>query len=467
MASVHTKIVGRCFTQGSRSRPSRRVCDQLVANSVKSRSYFEKSHKESGRFDLPIALGILAASGQVPLDRLGEFEFAGELALTGELRPIRGALAMSLAASKAGRAFIVPVANAAEAALITDARVYAADSLAAVCAHLTGQAPLARYVAEPIQITTRYPDLNEVKGQQLAKRALEIAAAGGHSLLMIGPPGTGKSMLASRLPGLLPPMDHEAALEAAAIQSLGSQGFRAETFGMRPHRSPHHTASAVALVGGGSDPRPGEISLAHQGILFLDELPEFDRKVLEVLREPIESGRIVISRAARQAEYPASFQLVAAMNPCPCGYLGHPNGRCRCTPDQVARYQGKLSGPLIDRIDLIIDVPAVTQSELTAPAAGEATDVVRERVAQARSRQTARQGTENARLGPKALDEVAILDDAGHRLMSNAMQKLDLSARAYHRILRVARTIADLAGSVSIAVPHLAEAIQYRRSLAR
>ncbi|MBV8660451.1 MAG: YifB family Mg chelatase-like AAA ATPase [Burkholderiales bacterium] len=302
--------------------------------------------KESGRFDLPIALGILAASGQIPLDRLGEFEFAGELALTGELRAIRGALAMSLAASKAGRAFIVPVANAAEAALITDARVYAADSLAAVCAHLTGQAPLPRYVTPPIEATQRYPDLNEVKGQQLAKRALEIAAAGGHSLLMIGPPGTGKSMLASRLPGLLPPMPHDAALEAAAIQSLGSQGFRADTFGLRPHRAPHHTASAVALVGGGSDPRPGEISLAHHGVLFLDELPEFDRKVLEVLREPIESGRIVISRAARQAEFPASFQLVAAMNPCPCGYLGHPNGRCRCTPDQVARCRNAKSSGL-------------------------------------------------------------------------------------------------------------------------
>jgi magnesium chelatase family protein len=310
-----------------------------------------------------------------------------------------------------------------------------------------------------------YPDLNEVKGQLQAKRALEIAAAGGHSLLMIGPPGTGKSMLASRLSGLLPPLNHDHALETAAIQSLGSQGFRADMFGQRPHRNPHHTASAVALVGGGSDPRPGEISLAHHGVLFLDELPEFDRKVLEVLREPLENRRIVISRAARQAEFPAAFQLVAAMNPCPCGYRGHPNGRCRCTPDQVARYQGKLSGPLLDRIDLIIEVPAVTQNELAAPSTGESSAQVRERVASARQRQETRQQIENARLGPKVLDDVAVLDDACHKLMSTAMQKLDLSARAYHRILRVARTIADLAGSEAIALPHLAEAIQYRRSL--
>ncbi|MDN3578498.1 YifB family Mg chelatase-like AAA ATPase [Chitinimonas viridis] len=421
--------------------------------------------KESGRFDLPIALGILAASGQIPADKLAEYEFAGELALTGELRPVRGALAMSLAASKAGRRFVLPQANADEAALIGDSTVFGAASLLAVCAHLGGHTLLPRHPVPAHLQLAHYPDLADVKGQQPAKRALEIAAAGGHSLLMVGPPGTGKSMLASRLPGLLPPMDEASALEAAALQSLGSQGFQAERFGQRPYRAPHHTASAVALVGGGSEPRPGEISLSHNGVLFLDELPEFDRKVLEVLREPLENRRIVISRAARQAEFPAAFQLVAAMNPCPCGYRGHPSGRCRCTPDQVSRYAGKLSGPFLDRIDLIIEVPAVSQSELSAPAAGEDSARVRERVGRAHARQHARQGRDNARLGSRELDTVAKLDGEGQQLLDLAMQRLDLSARAYHRILRVARTIADLAGSELIAAGHLAEAIQYRRAI--
>lgn len=421
--------------------------------------------KESGRFDLPIALGILAASGQIPADKLAEYEFAGELALTGELRPVRGALAMSLAASKAGRRFVLPQANADEAALIGDSTVFGAASLLAVCAHLGGHTLLPRHPVPAHLQLAHYPDLADVKGQQPAKRALEIAAAGGHSLLMVGPPGTGKSMLASRLPGLLPPMDEASALEAAALQSLGSQGFQAERFGQRPYRAPHHTASAVALVGGGSDPRPGEISLSHNGVLFLDELPEFDRKVLEVLREPLENRRIVISRAARQAEFPAAFQLVAAMNPCPCGYRGHPSGRCRCTPDQVSRYAGKLSGPFLDRIDLIIEVPAVSQSELSAPAAGEDSARVRERVGRAHALQHARQGRDNARLGSRELDAVAKLDGEGQQLLNLAMQRLDLSARAYHRILRVARTIADLAGSELIAAGHLAEAIQYRRAI--
>ena len=429
--------------------------------------------KESGRFDLPIALGILAASGQMPADRLDRYEFAGELSLSGELRPIRGALAMTFAMHRAAvadggrRAFILPRANADEAALVNDAAIYPADSLLQVCAHFAASdagAQLSRHRASTDCPRPHYPDFSDVKGQAQAKRALEVAAAGCHSLLMVGPPGTGKSMLAARFPGILPPMTDEEALESAAVQSLTS-GFSVARWKTRPYRAPHHTASGVALVGGGSAPRPGEISLAHRGVLFLDELPEFDRRVLEVLREPLESGRITISRAARQADFPARFQLIAAMNPCPCGYLGHSANKCRCTPDQVNRYQDRISGPLLDRIDLQIQVGALPHEELLKQADGEPSSAVAARVEQAFERQLQRQGKGNHALATAEIDAYCKPDEAGEQLLRTAMARLNWSARAYHRVLKVSRTIADLAGAAAIRQPHVAEAIQYRRAL--
>ena len=421
--------------------------------------------KESGHFDLPIALGILIASGQVPASDFDSIEFAGELSLSGELRPIRGALAMSLAARRAGRSLVVPAASADEAALNTRATIYPASSLLQLGAHLAGVERIVPAVAgEPVVGMASYPDLSDVKGQLPARRALEVAAAGEHSLLMSGPPGTGKSMLAARFPGLLPPMEDEEAFASAAVQSLAGL-FKPALWRARPYRAPHHSASAAALVGGGSTPRPGEISLAHGGVLFLDELPEFDRRVLEALREPLETGAICVSRAARRTDFPARFQLIAAMNPCPCGYLGHSNGKCRCTPDQVSRYRGRLSGPLLDRIDLMIEVPAVNETALRNTAPGESSAAVRARVVAARQRQLARQGCSNAQLAPQAIDVHCPPDAAGAALLSQAMARLNLSARAYHRILKVARSIADLADEVQIRSPHIAEAIQYRRGL--
>ena len=428
--------------------------------------------KESGRFDLPIALGILAASGQMPADQLDAYEFAGELSLSGELRPVRGALAMTYAMHRASRygeprAFILPRASADEAALVQQAHIYPADTLLQVYAHFTArdeEARLTRYQCARQETRPAYPDLAEVRGQSQAKRALEVAAAGGHSLLMAGPPGAGKSMLAARLPGILPAMQEQEALEAAAVQSLAN-GFCASRWKQRPYRSPHHTASSVALVGGGSTPRPGEISLAHGGVLFLDELPEFDRHVLEVLREPLESGHITISRAARQADFPARFQLIAAMNPCPCGYLGHPSNKCRCTPDSVARYQGKLSGPLLDRIDLHIQVGALPQDALLTPSSEESTETVRARVEAAYGRQQARQQKPNHRLTVPEIERHCVPDAAGEQLLRQAMTRLSWSARAYHRVLKVARTIADLEGAAALKQSHIAEAIQYRRGL--
>lgn len=418
--------------------------------------------KESGRFDLPIALGILAASGQIPSDKLAEYEYAGELALTGELRAIRGALAMTYRAANSGRAFILPAMNAPEASLVEDAVVYPAQSLLQVAAHLAGRDSLARHIPDTQPVAPHYADMREVKGQAQSKRALEIAAAGNHSVLMSGPPGTGKSMLAARFPGILPQMTQQEALESAAMQSLGGM-FEVENWKRRPYRNPHHTASAMALVGGGSNPRPGEISIAMHGVLFLDELPEFDRSVLEVLREPMESGRITISRAARRADFKAQFQLVAAMNPCPCGYLGHFNGKCRCTPDQVARYRGKISGPLLDRIDIQIEVPAVPQEDLLKQADGESSASIQSRVEAARQRQLARQGKPNAQLSVTEIDAFCAPDAQGETLLRQAITRLNLSARAYHRVLKVARTIADLADSENILTAHIAEAVQYRR----
>jgi len=428
--------------------------------------------KESGRFDLPIALGILLAAGQVQVPdpagdgatALSKMVFAGELSLTGALIAVAAPLAIALAVAREqpGAMLVMPGASAVQAARVPGLHVLAAGTLAEAAAHLAGTVPLAAVQAPPAAPALPVPCLSEVRGQEGGRRALELAAAGEHGLIMVGPPGAGKSMLAQRLPGLMPDMSVDEALEVAALQGL--TGRDAAPCLSRPFRAPHHSASTAALVGGGSRPQPGEISLAHRGVLFLDELPEFERRTLEALREPLETGRIVIARALRKTEYPASFQLIAAMNPCPCGWHGHPVRVCSCRPDQVARYQARVSGPLLDRIDLQVVLSPPASNWLSLPP-GEPTQVVAERVARSRERQQARQGCANAALPVAALDEVCALDACAQALLQRAMSRLGWSGRAAHRVLRIARTVADLAGESSLTVRHVGEAIQYRRGL--
>ena len=423
--------------------------------------------KEGGRFDLPIALSILAASRQIPDNELMLYEFLGELSLSGDLRAIKGALPAAIACKTDKRTLCLPNQNEQEASLVSGANIISAPHLLAVCSHLQGQQiiPLTSPSVHSRKTISSTLDFSDVQGQQHAKRALEIAAAGRHSLLMSGPPGTGKSMLASRLPSILPPLNEKEAVETASIYSISQQTIDSGHWLTPPFRSPHHTASSVALVGGGSPPKPGEISLAHHGVLFLDELPEFNRKTLEVLREPIENGKIFISRANHQTEFPANFQLITAMNPCPCGYLGDHSRRCQCTSAQIIRYRNKISGPLLDRMDMYIEVPRVATELLRKNPTNneESSAIISQRVQQAQTTAIERQGQPNHLLSTPQIAQYCQLCDDDHQLLEQAIDKLGLSHRAYHRILRVARTIADLDKQERIQKGHLTEALSYRR----
>ena len=424
--------------------------------------------KESGRYDLPIALGILAASGQIPTDKLGLYEYAGELALTGEVRPVRGTLAMTCRAVTSGRAFILPEVNAAEAALVEHAVIYPAKTLLQVAAHLSGRELIEPYLNRPQTVTPHYPDFSEVKGQEQVKRALEIAAAGGHSVLMIGPPGSGKTLLARSLPELLPPLTLAESLEVTKIYSVaGLLPTDQPLISERPFRNPHHTASGTALVGGGSFPKPGEITLAHRGVLFLDELPEFPRSVLENLRQPLEDGLVTVARASQTLQFPASFTLVAAANPCPCGFLTDTEKECQCLPTQILKYQKRVSGPLLDRFDLQIEVPRIKFIDLQAEAAPDKIQALTKNIAEARKIQLERfknipEILTNSEIPGQNIEQYCPIDETGKKLLKEAMHRLHLSARGYHRVIKVARTIADLAHSPTIKTEHLAEALQFR-----
>lgn len=424
--------------------------------------------KEGAAFDFPIAMGILACHGIIQAEKLAGHIFLGELALDGTLRPMRGVISITTGLKNAS--FILPIENGEEAALAKGAKIYPVKSLREAVDFLTGERPIEPLLNVPYRTTApakNLPDFSEVRGQQAAKRALEIAVAGNHKILFIGPPGSGKTMLAKRIPSLLPPMDFEEALEITKIHSVA--GLIPQGLGLiseRPFRSPHYTASAVALVGGGTSPRPGEMSLSHGGVLFLDELPEFRRDVLETLRGPLEDGCISISRAKSQVTFPANFLLVAAMNPCQCGFLGDPRKTCRCSLGQIHKYQSKISGPILDRIDIHIEVPALSFQTLTSQEVSESSAKIRDRICECRkiqrSRYRLRSYKTNSRMDPKDIKEFATPDLQGRKLIEMAMKELHLSARAYYKVLKISRTIADLAGSEQIQSEHIAEAIQYR-----